>query len=347
MSLEEAFNLANRLVDAGEEEKRLIKQANDLEGEKNRLTEEQRKEVEKRLEALKKEQAIQQANQAIVNQELAVLRLRARGQGDLADLLQARIDNEKALVDIQNNQGLALGKAVAQRREELALLAKIKANKIAEAKADIVKDAVALQAGRKLGDAKDFQDKKRIRAGREIARIDKQIAKLEAGNAIFKDRDLAKLKDRRQKQLELVLDDNAKKQIAGLDKQKLELKKEFDQQQRAIGLAEKKLKQEEAKLKAEAEKVKLAVQAEGKKQEQALKAILNERNNALEQITKTAVDQLKKVQAPVIKINNQQAGANINQPKTAEAQKVFVVNQLEQGTQNEILRTLKGYFVNQ
>ena len=273
--------------------------------------------------------------------------MRARGQEELADLLQARIDNEKALVDIQNNQGLALGKAVAQRREELALLAKIKAGKIAEAKADVQNNAIALQAGRKLGDAKDKEDRKRIKAGRDVARLEKTIALLEKkGNPNDKAL-LEKLKARRQDQLKLVLDDNAKKQIAELDKQKIQLKKDFDDQQRAIGLAEKKLKAEEAKQKAEIAQAKQGVIQEGNKQEQRLKAILDGRNKALKEMQVAVVGEIKKIQAPAIKINNQQAPVVLNGNSSGDTQKVFVVNQLEQGTQENILQTLKGYFVNQ
>jgi hypothetical protein len=347
ISLEEAFNLANKLVNATDEEKRLLGEVNKLEADKARLAEGQKKEVEARLEALKKEQALQKQAREEVNQNLAVLRLRARGQGELADLLQARIDNEKALLDIQNNQGLALGKAVAQRREELALLAKIKAGKIAEAKADIQKNAVEEQANRRLGDARDKEDRKRIRAGKQVARLEDQIARLEKrGNPNDKAL-LDKLKARRQDQLQLVLDDNAKKQIAELDKQKIQLKKDFDAQQRAIGLAEKKLKAEEAKQKAEIAQAKQGVIQEGNKQEQRLKAILDGRNKALEAMQKAMIAEFKKIQAPAIKINNQQAPAVLKGNASGDTQKVFVVNQLEQGTQNEILRTLQGYFVNQ
>lgn len=59
------------------------------------------------------------------------------------------------------------------------------------------------------------------------------------------------------------------------------------------------------------------------------------------------VAEIKKIQAPAIKINNQQAPAVLKANTSGDPQKVFVVNQLEQATQNDILRTLKGYFVNQ
>ena len=275
------------------------------------------------------------------------MRLKANGQENLAKLLQNRIANEKALKDIQDQQGLALGKAVAQRKEQIALEAKIKAQKIDQQKAEIQKNAVEVQANRKLGDAKDRQDRARIRAGKEIERANKAIARAEKRGGAGDKELIEKLKKRREKNLALVLDENAKKQIDDLAKQKIDLKKDFDNQQKAVGLAEKKLKDQADKVQAGVNAGKEQLKAEADKQVAVIKGVLDARNKALEKVVETLKTQVKKVVPPKIVINNQMAGNKVNTPASASAQKVFVVNQLEQSTQDEMLRTLKGYFVNQ
>ena len=78
ISLEQAYNLANKIITASEDEKAVIAKTTQIEAERVKLNEEQRQEVEKRLIALKQEQALHQKNQEIAKQELAVLEAKSK-----------------------------------------------------------------------------------------------------------------------------------------------------------------------------------------------------------------------------------------------------------------------------
>lgn len=349
MSLEEARALATRLVDATAEEKRVLKEVNDLQEKTKTLQEEQRKEVEEKIKKLKEEQALHQQNQAIVDQQLQVLRLRANGQNELANLLQKRINNEEALLKIQKNQGLELGNAVKQQKEQIALNAKIKANEIDKAKADLQKAQVDQLAGKKIGDGKDREEKKRIRAAKQVEGLEKKIARLKGKGKLnnIEQGELDRLKEVLKQKMGIVLDDQAKKEMAKLDQQKLDLKKDFDQQMKAIDLARAKIEKDKADLKAQAEQNKGALQKEGDAQAVRLRAILDAGAVAIAEAGKASVRAIKQIQAPNVNINNINPRNAMNATAHSGEQKVFVVNQLNQGTQDNILQTLKGYFVNQ
>ena len=349
MSLEEAKTLATKLVDATTEEKRVVKEMNDLQEKAKNLQEEQKKEVDEKIKKLKQEQALHQQNQAIVDQQLKVLKLRANGQNELANLLQKRIDNEEALLKIQKNQGLELANAVKQQKEQIALNAKIKANEIDKAKNDLQKAQVKDLAGRKVGGGADREEKKRIRAAKAVEGLERNIAFFQGKGKLNKlDQDrLAKLKEVLKQKMGIVLDDQAKKEMAKLDQQKLDLKNDFDQQMKAIDLARAKIEKDKTDLKAQAEKNKGALQKEGDAQAVRLRAILDAGALAIQEAGRASVNAIQRLQAPNVNVNNINPRNAINANAHSGEQKVFVVNQLNQGTQENILQTLKGYFVNQ
>ena len=349
MSLEDARILATRLVDATTEEKRVLKEVNDLQEKAKNLQEEQKKEVEEKIKKLKEEQGLHQQNQAIVDQQLQVLKLRANGQNELANLLQKRIDNEEALLKIQQNQGLELGNAVKQQKEQIALNAKIKANEIDKAKNDLQNAQVKDLAGKKVGDGANREEKKRIRAAKAVEGLEKRIALLKGKGKLgqIDQAQLERLKEVLKQKMGIVLDEQAKKEIAKLDQQKLDLKKDFDQQMKAIDLARAKIEKDKADLKAQAEQNKGALQKEGDAQAVRLRAILDAGALAIQEAGRASVNAIKNLQAPNVNINNINPRNALNGSVNSGEQKVFVVNQLNQGTQDNILQTLKGYFVNQ
>lgn len=345
MTMKEATKLAGDLVDAKIEEKRVTKEIADLQQQQEANAENIKKEVEDRLAKLKAEQALHQQNQAMIDQQLQVLQLQANGQGDLARLLQARIDNEQKLLNIQKNQGLNLQDAVDQQKQLLFLQAKIDAKNIQKEKDDVANNAVAVQGNRKIQDAVDRDDKKRIRAGKEVLRIDQRIAQLKKNGGVFADQEIAKLKARKDEKLKLVLDDQAKKQIAEIDKRKLELQNEFKAQQKALDLAKAKIEKDKADLQADAVAQKQDLKDQADAQALAMQGILDAGKNGIVQATNTMIAKLKQVKLPQINVN-QGNGNAIKQP-TTEATKVFVVNQLNQQTQDGILTAVRGKFVNQ
>jgi hypothetical protein len=336
ISLEEAFKLATKLVDAKNEEKRLEEQIKQEQADKAKLTEEERKEHERKLDQLKQEKALHLENRKQAEQDLAILRLKARGQNDLALLLEARINNEKKLQDIQKLQGLNLAGAVAQRRQELLLIAKAQALEVARNKDQVLEDAVARQAGKDLKGA-DRDEKKRIRNAKDIERIDKRIEAIRKRGGIFAEKEIKELQAIRAKKLALVIDDQAKKELKEVEKQKLEFKKNFEMQKKAIELAEKELQNNKAQAEAQ-------VKAQGDAEEERVKSIWKTERLAFEKLAETYLKKLQQIKAPAININPANA---MPQKANGDPQKVVVENQLSQATQNEILRTLKGYFINQ
>jgi hypothetical protein len=346
MSLTDAQKLAIDLVDATDEQARVAKEINDLNEQQKIANEEQKRIIEEKIKKLEEERKLHAENQRLVDQSLSVLRLRARGNDDLANLLQSRIDNEKKILEIQKNQGLNLGGAVAQRREELVLLARINALENTKQKEQLIGDAVKFQANRKLGDAVDKTDKNRIRKAKEIERIEKRLEFLKKqGN---RQEAIENLTKRKNKLLELVLDDQTKKQIEALDNKRVELKKEFDAQLKSLELAEKKVREEQAKFDAKREGAVNEIIKEGQNQQRATRAILSAGEKAIRVAGETMAQSLK-----AVKLNPQNNNAPI-QPQNAVASsgvakttRVFVENQLSQTTQDKILKTLGGYFVSQ
>lgn len=302
--------------------------------------------AKEKLELLFREQNGIKEARAEGEKQLEILRAKARGQDLFAQMLEHQVANEKAIEQIQQRQGLNLGDAVAKRREELALIAKINGAQFGEQAEAIKEKELAELKGMRLGDARDRKERDRIRKAKEIERIEKRLDQLRGkpnqGDAI------EGLTKRKNKLLGLVLSDEAKKEIEKLKDAKVKFDQDIKAQAEALRRAEQRLKAEqaeEARRKAQQQAQIELLEAQRRAKE---KSIFDAGERAIREATKDMVLALKGVKiqpqannAPINPANAMPAGA------TGDPSKVVVMNQLKENTQQEILRTLKGYFVNQ
>ena len=299
-----------------------------------------------KLQALFREQDGFKEARVEGEKQLEILRAKARGQNLFAQMLEHQVANEKAIAQIQQQQGLNLGDAVAKRREELQLLAKINGAQFGKQADEIKKREVGELAGLRIRDARDRKERERIRKAKELERVEKRIKDLQGKKG--QEDAIKALNQRKDKLLDLVLSDDAKKELQKIADAKAKFDQDLKAQGEALRRAEQRLKAEQAEAIRKREQQQAQIELLEAQRRAKEKSVFDAGERAIREATKEMVNAIKgvQVQPQVNNLKVQPARAIGSQAYSGE-QKVFVVNQLNQGTQDNILQTLKGYFVNQ
>lgn len=270
MTRGQATKLAKDLIAAENEELRLHE----------KIKEEQKKKVDlKEKEADRKRIAEQLREEAKLHQEarqemangLEVLRLRANGQDEEADLLEQNLENKKEVANIMADMGVTEKAALDLLNKKLGLEEKITNEKINQGIEEIKNGNLkpgedlnklgATDRGRAL---KDMDREERKRAKDQI-RADRLKDTLNDPNRKLTDKERAKIQANLDKLKNDLLTDEQKKQIKQLEDQRKKAKdladkqkKELDKRQKEItdlaAKKEKELKDLEAKAKKALEK---------------------------------------------------------------------------------------------
>lgn len=387
MTLEEATNLATNLANATAQEKALHEQIKNVQQEKVNLKD-QEADRQGILDALQQEANLQAQNKANAEAQIAILNQRAQGNNDIADAMQRQIDLGRQVDQIMLDQNLKGADAVNQLQRKLGLENKINFKKIEQKQNEIRKNAVEKQAQRDLKDAVDAKDRQRIRAARDVKRLEDRIADLQKQGGERAQNEIDRLNAVKERKLELALDDKTKDDLAQLEKKKVDIKDNHDAQMQALNEKLKAIQKAEAdQALAQADAVKEAnkeIAKEGEKQRGETQQVIDAGKEAIEDVgdavKKLADRELDiKVDAPAVTVEtdveplrtefatlNSNIANLANQSKpiqaqpqvnvTVEAPEVPAVtneitinlqSDLKQQTQDDILETLQGYFINQ
>ena len=162
------------------------------------------------------------ANKAALDRPLAVMQLRAQGQNDMADALQKRTGSQKpSQRHCKSNlpQASKLGSWCGAARE--AGLEKDIAISKLNAQAKIADSNWHNYLKKILMMSETEMREKGIRAARQVERIDKRILELQQKGGQRADDEIAKLEKVRNRQMEFVLDDQAKQAIEDIGGEKV------------------------------------------------------------------------------------------------------------------------------
>ena len=271
MTREQATKLAKDLIAAENEELRLHEQIKEEQKKKVDLKE---KEADRKriAEQLKEEAKLhQEARQEMAN-GLEVLRLRANGQNEEADLLEKNLENKKEVANIMANMGVTEKAAIDLLNKKLGLEEKITNEKINQGIEEIkngnlkpgedLNNMGATDRGRALRDM-DREERKRAK---DQIRADRLKDTLNDPNKKLTDKERAKIQENLNKLKDDLLTDEQRKQIAELedkrkkakaiaDKQKKELDNRKKEIQDIADKKQKELKALEAKAKKALEEV--------------------------------------------------------------------------------------------
>lgn len=247
-------------------------------------------EAKRALEQALQEKRVHEQNQKIFQDQLRILQLRAQGRNDDADLLEKMLENEKQVAEIMEAQGVTEGQAIDLLKQKLALEKNITQEKLNQQIAEITNsNLVAGQELNELG-ASDRADILRGMTREERQRAMDQLraarlqAKLDSGK--LNPREQAELQERLDALKEKLLTDEQRKEIAALEQKKKEAEKQQKEMLAALEKQKKEAEQELAK-KAKAEKEKL-------------EKVLGAGEEAIENVGKGIVAEIKKIKAPKI-----------------------------------------------
>ena len=350
MPLEEAHKLALALVQAKANEKIL---EDGIKAQADAKKDVMGKQVDKQkaLNAeIEEEKRLRDKAKLKAQQQLDILRLRAQGQNRQADLLQAQIDLEQKIKDIMDAQGVVALQAQLQLEEKVKLEAEIKRKKVEQKEEEIKKDAVEQALDLKKKGRLTREERQRLTAARRVKHAEQLVNDLMQEGTDRAEIEIQKLEDLKQKSFEIILDDDSKQAIADLQAQKADIDNGLDLQVQALNNARADIDQQVANARLEADKNKADLVAEGKIQQQAHKDIGKENVDALEDAGKAVVDAIEKIANPQVIVNIAPDPASASTPTVPTINNIIEViinSDLKQSTQEEILTTLQGYFINQ
>ena len=203
----------------------------------------------------------------VANQELEVLNLLAQGRDKEAQLLQAQLDIQKEIKGIMDDLGITAQEAINRKKAELELENQIAQKKIEQEQQEIKNNAIRELANKRATDAIDREEKKRIQASQKVVRLDKKILELRQKGGNRAEAEIAKLEAIKTREMEIILDDQTKKDLQKLDAEKQKVK---DQNDANIKALDKKLKEVRDAEKLAEERQKKNLQNLQKKKEEIL-----------------------------------------------------------------------------
>ena len=382
MEMKDAVKIAGDLVQKKGENKDLLDKIKEAEKAAKQVAD-QRDGVEGAiLEKLRQQLAQQKLNRLEADKQLQVLQLQAAGQNDKAIALQAQFDKEKQILQVMQQQGLNLQQAKAQIEQKERLENQVKLNIIDQQIEEKKMGGIRELAQRRIKDGIDAEEKAQIRKAKKIVFLEEQIlAKKDEQNDLAV-KQVAEWEKIKLREVSLLLDDATAEDLEELQREKLQLVDNHAQQMAALQAAQAQIQADQNAAQAAAiadraaiakdgadiaKKIKdvndAAVQemaAVGDKQVQKLDQINN--NPAVKDAVKdtkqtldtTIKDCCKAIVEAInnIKITASGSGGSASSP-TPQPPNVInqitvnIKSELKEKTQEDILRTLKGYFVNQ
>lgn len=283
----EAEKIAIKLAGHAKAEQQLLAL---MKGEKDRLAQlgQQQAQAEQQVEqAMKDQLALQQQAKVAMDAELAIMQAKANGQDDLAKKLQAELDMKDRLKNMADQMNVAEGKAVGILDKRLKLEKDIALKKVQQ-EAQIIKNgAIEKLAERDIRDAIDAKDRKRIRAGKDVQRLEEKIRQLQDQGGARADAEIKKLQAVKDRKLEIALDDKTKDDLKQLEKKRIDIKDNHDAQMQALNKRMGEVAKEEAKMR----KAEQDAKAEAKARNDKAVADFNQRKAKIEaDLDKNMVD---------------------------------------------------------
>ena len=291
MSLEEAAELVRKRMQVDKEleaaEKAIADAIEQQKGAKQGVNEE----AKRAIEQAQQEKAIHEQNKKIFNDQLRVMKLRAQGREEDAEILEKQLENEKEIKDIMEQQGVNQVDAIDLLKQKLKLEKEI-TQELLDQKIAAIRDK-ALEEGEDLNNlgasdrAKKLRemDKEERQRARDAARAKRLQDKIDRGD-FEPDEDPEKIKKMLDKLKDKLLTDEQKKEIEKIKKQKKEA------EERA-----KKIQADIDKKKKEAEKALADAAAKEKKK---LDKVLEAGEEAIKNAGKDIAGEIKRIKAPVI-----------------------------------------------
>jgi hypothetical protein len=345
MPMAEAKKLAQDILNATTQEKLAHEAIKKVQDDKVALKKQEadRKAI---IDALQAEANLHAQARGEAQQHLDVLKLRANGQQKEADILAEKLKLQGQIKAIADAQGIAQAGAIQQLEKKFGLEKDILLQKVNQEKQELINKAVGLQANRELRDAVDAKDKKRIRASKQVQRIDERIAELQKQGGKRAQDEIDKLKQVKQRQLDFILDDGTKQNLDQLEKKKIDIADNHDVQMDALQKRLQEIQANELKAQAELDIKKAEIAKAG--EDAKLKTI---------NIVEAGKKEIKKVGDAVDKLANKQpvvkAQVQVVMPSYDPQQ--AIVNSLDkivsivatEKTLVDLHKTIKGKFVNQ
>jgi hypothetical protein len=250
----------------------------------------------------------------VQNAELQILDLIAQGRDKEAKALQASLDIQKQIKGIQDDLKVNEAEALENLQKKNNLEKEIALNKLNQKEQEIVNNAVRDVGNRKVADAVGQEEKARVRAGKAVIGLDRKILALKQRGDNRAKAEVARLEAIKERKLELILDDNTKKDLADINKEKVEVKDNFDVQ---LGELDKRLKDvQKAEIDAKAkeqrrldaiEKKKIELIDLQKQKEEELKqsilALADKAKNQLQTGFNSLMAKLKTITIPKVNVN--------------------------------------------
>ena len=170
----------------------------------------------------------------VANDELRVLDLIAQGRQDEADALQAALQMQKEIAQIQANLNIGEKEAVNRVQQKLGFEKQIAQNKLDQQARDIQNAEVRKLAEKDIKDARDADEKARIRRARKVIALEEDIVELRKQGTKQANQMADDLEKKKQGFLEVVLDDKTKQDLQDIKNEKIKVEKGFDNQLKAL-----------------------------------------------------------------------------------------------------------------
>ena len=276
-----------------------------------------REELENRdkVRAKLQEELIELKNKREVqNAELKILDLIAQGRDKEAQALQVSLDIQKQIKGIQDDLKVNEDEALKNLQKKNKLEKEIALNKLNQKEQEIVNNAVRDVGNRKVADAVGKEEKARVRAGKAVIGLDRKILALKQRGDNRAKKEVERLEAIKERKLELILDDNTKKDLADIGKEKVEVKDNFDVQLTELDKRLKDIQKAEVDAKAKnqkrldaVEKKKLELIDLNKQKEEELKksilALADKAKNQLQTGFNSLMAKLKTITIPKVNVN--------------------------------------------
>lgn len=227
-----------------------------------------------------------QAKQDIRNEaklELDILQARANGNDDLADALEVQLQIQKDVANIAQQQEITEREALGQVQQRIVAENEIALKKLQTNKQDIIDGEVRKLAEKDIKDARNTDERARIRRAKKVQALEKQIVELREKGTDQANKMADDLEKKKQGFLEVVLDDKTKEDLKNLDIKEQDIKNAHDLRIQELQKEAQKIRDEEAdaKLREEAQLQKLEdkkmelIQEEEKIAKELLKKVEN------------------------------------------------------------------------
>ena len=382
MTIAEAAREALKLKDAKAQQKVILGQIKDAEDKAKAAADARGGAEQKIIDKLERQLGLQKLAREEADKQLQVLALQAAGENQKADLLQKQFDLEKEIKRVMDQQGLGQADAVAKIQQKLDLENQIAGKKIQEKIDEKEIGDIRDLAQKRIQDGVDAEERARIRKAKKIIRLEEQIKAKKDEQNDQAQKQVELWEQIKMREIALLLDDETKEDLDELKAEKLKLQDNHDAQLQALNQANAQVLADQAAAQAQAAADRAAVAVEGAgvaakvgqviqageaaivaagdAQAKKLDAINNnpavkdavKANKdaivaAVESNTLQIVNAIKGIKIPAPQNNSSGTQPTASVPIINNTIQIAIQSELKQQTQEDILETLQGYFVNQ